>query len=114
MIRRPPRSTRTYTLFPTRRSSDLGIDLSEVGVQVIHVFQDMPHGDDIGPGIFQLEEAFRITDGLAGEFFRQFPGIGIGFDTVYFPAGFLHMMNEVDRATANVQDRKSTRLNSSH
>src|SRR3546814_6963035 len=37
-----------------------GIDLSEVGVQVIHVFQDMPHGDDIGPGIFQLEEAFRI------------------------------------------------------
>src|SRR3546814_3745247 len=23
MIRRPPRSTRTYTLFPTRRSSDL-------------------------------------------------------------------------------------------
>src|SRR3546814_3060704 len=24
MIRRPPRSTRTYTSFPTRRSSDLG------------------------------------------------------------------------------------------
>src|SRR3546814_14066994 len=23
MLRRPPRSTRTYTLFPTRRSSDL-------------------------------------------------------------------------------------------
>src|SRR3546814_5232292 len=26
MIRRPPRSTRTYTLFPTRRSSDLQIE----------------------------------------------------------------------------------------
>src|SRR3546814_8838043 len=28
MIRRPPRSTRTDTLFPTRRSSDLGMSLS--------------------------------------------------------------------------------------
>src|SRR3546814_913332 len=26
MIRRPPRSTRTYTLFPTRRSSDLRVE----------------------------------------------------------------------------------------
>src|SRR3546814_18328354 len=26
MIRRPPRSTRTDTLFPTRRSSDLSLD----------------------------------------------------------------------------------------
>src|SRR3546814_15398619 len=28
MIRRPPRSTRTDTLFPTRRSSDLGVAIS--------------------------------------------------------------------------------------
>src|SRR3546814_20169913 len=30
MIRRPPRSTRTDTSFPTRRSSDLGLDLFAV------------------------------------------------------------------------------------
>src|SRR3546814_10513598 len=30
MIRRPPRSTRTDTLFPTRRSSDL-IDIAAIG-----------------------------------------------------------------------------------
>src|SRR3546814_10241130 len=35
MIRRPPRSTRTDTLFPTRRSSDLNLDaILAVGYRV--------------------------------------------------------------------------------
>src|SRR3546814_7268721 len=34
MIRRPPRSTRTDTPFPTRRSSGLGVDAGVVGVAV--------------------------------------------------------------------------------
>src|SRR3546814_20897112 len=34
MIRRPPRSTRTDTLFPTRRSSDLFVDLAEADLLI--------------------------------------------------------------------------------
>src|SRR3546814_3304864 len=39
MIRRPPRSTRTDTLFPTRRSSDL------VKLRLVPSFQSFPIAD---------------------------------------------------------------------
>src|SRR3546814_19974096 len=39
IIRRPPRSTRTDTLFPTRRSSDLGA--LPAGDQIAHLLDDI-------------------------------------------------------------------------
>src|SRR3546814_11325300 len=63
MIRRPPRSTRTDTLCPTRRSSDLGwtawMDLAPVGVSkasgLAHVAREL--GVDAA-------DALAIGDGL--------------------------------------------------
>src|SRR3546814_13686366 len=52
MIRRPPRATRTDTLFPTRRSSDLAIALGRyadraalVAIGIFHGIEDQ-FGDD--------------------------------------------------------------------
>src|SRR3546814_13632671 len=75
MIRRPPRSTRTDTLFPTRRSSDL---LLEDGLPVVHVHvgqrREVPlqqplalgliapgiHGDEGVPARHALDFAKRL------------------------------------------------------
>src|SRR3546814_14766669 len=43
MIRRPPRSTRTYTLFPTRRSSDLQALKARLGPDVAAVMITNPN-----------------------------------------------------------------------
>src|SRR3546814_2118040 len=43
MIRRPPRSTRTDTLFPTRRSSDLFLGLARPGFRVVDYLVPFAH-----------------------------------------------------------------------
>src|SRR3546814_6530597 len=43
MIRRPPRSTRTDTLFPTRRSSDLALSLA-AGMALAKIAAASPDG----------------------------------------------------------------------
>src|SRR3546814_17544398 len=97
MIRRPPRSTRTDTLFPTRRSSDLrghpaqGVDaVIERGDQVLHQLFDfrLRRSREV---VLDVELPHRITEVVAG-----------GADRA-LPARLLLR-----------RDRKSTRLNSSH
>src|SRR3546814_17984139 len=90
MIRRPPRSTRTDTPFPTRRSSDLetehpGQHLVAAGA-IVRVQQD----DFVG---------FASGIDLAG---MAQPDHVLGVVAPVFVAG------------AGLRDRKSTRLNSSH
>src|SRR3546814_5501038 len=62
MIRRPPRSTRTDTLFPTRRSSDLNGLLEPVGQRLRRIL---------------VERLIAIDDDLVGA--RLARNLGLGF-----------------------------------
>src|SRR3546814_19700077 len=92
MIRRPPRSTRTDTPFPTRRSSDLRGDVVDIvgDVRRRGAFEilGIEHGER-GRGAETV-----ALDAAAGDGDRR---VGIGFG-----------------GGCGRQDRKSTRLNSSH
>src|SRR3546814_9589877 len=112
MIRRPPRSTRTDTLFPTRRSSDL-LALA----RVLALDQPADHRD-LAERTLQKMRPLDPFD----EFFGQYLGIEqilgvrhgpqrpdrdriVGCDEAQgLQSGALHPLG----------DRKSTRLNSSH
>src|SRR3546814_4644634 len=59
MIRRPPRSTRTDTLFPSRRSSDLG-----AGADFVRSFDDSPL--TLAFGANWRQETYIIHQGDAG------------------------------------------------
>src|SRR3546814_14032543 len=82
--RRPPRSTRTDTSFPTRRSSDLGV--AGIAVRIARITRR----------IVEASDALQIVS-------RH----GVGYDSVDVGAC-------TDRGVRLTVDRKSTRLNSSH
>src|SRR3546814_15660587 len=104
MIRRPPRSTRTDTLFPYTtlfRSAALGVDLTATSVEVEPAHDVEPA--DAAQGVAAVAAAISVdlahrveaASGLAVL-------VGLGVDGL------------TGGAVAGVRDRKSTRLNSSH
>src|SRR3546814_15013354 len=90
MIRRPPRSTRTDTSFPTRRASDLTV-------------KDLTGG----------RGADLILDPVGGDVFDESTRC-IAFDGRLLVVGFAS--GRIPQISVNrpLIDRKSTRLNSSH
>src|SRR3546814_18935821 len=89
LIRRPPRSTRTDTLFPYRRSSDL-LDVEGITVSPGYAYErapDQEHFLSRHKTKTLFREVFRLGKG------RQF---------------------EIPDFSRRGEDRKSTRLNSSH
>src|SRR3546814_7376537 len=76
MIRRPPRSTRTDTLFPTRRSSDLGGRVgAQVGVgAVLFAAEAACHPGAHGPALAEAA--------LDGEPEPRVEGFRVGFGAV--------------------------------
>src|SRR3546814_7493086 len=114
MIRRPPGSTRTYTLFPytTLFRSDveaLILHRAEVevgnGDDIEHVQIIFPAIDPLIPGHAVLERLHGV--GGAGE---------VGFPHPYAQLHFApaHRDEAVGVAGQVARDRQSTRLNSSH
>src|SRR3546814_18910449 len=98
MRRLPTRSTRTDTLVPTRRSSDLVIEAAGGEACV--------NGDSVA----DFQAAKRMVQQAVDTYGR--------IDCVVNVAGILrdvifHKMTEEDWDSV-IQDRKSTRLNSSH
>src|SRR3546814_17261179 len=98
MLRRPPRSTRTDTLFPYTTLFRSGEYLPSAGADLLGVDAD----DDA--------LAAEFLGALAHEFR---PGDGGGVDRHLVGAGEKELADILDRAHAPT-DRKSTRLNSSH
>src|SRR3546814_13513574 len=114
MIRRPPRSTRTVTLFPYTtlfRSHARGIRDQRVAV----------HGDAVAAGVGA--DAAAVALGGLGDLFRIVAVAAFGKQAgehrgearriVGGVAGAAHRQHVVHARHA-VADRKSTRLNSSH
>src|SRR3546814_16401687 len=101
MERRPPRSTRTCTLFPTRRSSDL---IGEVDDE-----RDLA----IGLGAhFELEQHFvDLVADLVGADVELDVDLRLRARRTLEDAWGVRIL---ERQILDVLDRKSTRLNSSH
>src|SRR3546814_10854414 len=107
MIRRPPRSTRTDTLFPYTtlfRSQDIGLAQRVDRFQPVGGFV-MPEGPAVARGR-ALQRRAELVDraGLAAVAEERTVGADGGA-----PAA-----PGVGERRAGLQDRKSTRLNSSH
>src|SRR3546814_4987189 len=116
MIRRPPRSTRTDTLFPTRRSSDLRVafDAAEIERRALVGFDDLAVRPDGGA-------AEKLRHGLSLSDRALEPELDLAREDA-------ELVDDVRRhqrvdpvrivgVALNEQvrlDRKSTRLNSSH
>src|SRR3546814_20757944 len=100
MIRRPPRSTRTDTLFPytTLFRSIVGIGLTELAAQ-----EELLRGDDA-----------LVDEEIADNAERHHQRMPVHQED----AGVNQHVAEVERVPADAKDasgdRKSTRLNSSH
>src|SRR3546814_3729316 len=113
MIRRPPRSTRTDTLFPTRRSSDLhGGEQVYAGAEHHRADDIQDHkGDELMMGLafmlagerpeFADDEAVHGGNGIADEARDPF-------------VNAIALVQHEQYDKADTGDRKSTRLNSSH
>src|SRR3546814_5256301 len=108
MIRRPPRSTRTDTLFPYTtlfRSVDAFEDLVVAIMRVAEVFGHLLRIVELGDGLGEMrlagEEDVLCAAGQVD--FVLLGGLGDG-------KGVIHHRVSI----ANSIDRKSTRLNSSH
>src|SRR3546814_11107136 len=108
MIRRPPRSTRTDTLFPYTslfRSRDLAVAFSEISGRESHMVW---HGDsDLPDGI----DVIGVPGGFSyGDYLRS------GAMAARSPI-MRAVVKAAERGVTVVgvcKDRKSTRLNSSH
>src|SRR3546814_15672792 len=113
MIRRPPRSTRTDTLFPTRRSSDLkrvgvgraaGPAGGQIGKGGLVAHRALPYGGRTAFTSGRRRMVQKLDDAARAALLARFP------DWTHEP--------ERDAITRRFQfrdlDRKSTRLNSSH
>src|SRR3546814_12391886 len=98
MIQRPPRSIRTDTSFPTRRSSDLLGQAVERQREGACLAGDV--GDE-GDGGAEVTQAAREGEHRAGQDAGQRQRQGDG-------------QKDVEARGAQGADRKSTRLNSSH
>src|SRR3546814_12898937 len=109
MIRRPPRSTRTDTLFPTRRSSDLGPNgqgvVSTPARLCAQIVAPIPPPGRIG------------VASQSGNFVSSFENYavqtGVGISRAE-SAGNAINVTVPDYLDFYAGDRKSTRLNSSH
>src|SRR3546814_2598868 len=120
MIRRPPRSTRTDTLFPyttlfrsvlRRLAQRGGTDDADLELNAVQ----------LGAGIrYQADTAVQPT-GIGAVVFHHHPCLGIGGrkDALadrepYTPDAVLGKQRKPVAGPLNPTDRKSTRLNSSH
>src|SRR3546814_5378307 len=106
MIRRPPRSTRTDTLFPTRRSSDLrSAPFGVPAFQVRTAIGEEVYPRDVATFHHAVERALpgriiaAVDDGRSGSV-KKF----LGLQCILIA----HRLEEL------IADRKSTRLHSSH
>src|SRR3546814_11291954 len=100
MIRRPPRSTRTDTLFPYTtlfRSADAGVQRLLLVPGPVDARESTPHGDVV---------QFRA------------PRVGGGYRLIVEPWRVVAALEQFNPTSIEVSDkstdRKSTRLNSSH
>src|SRR3546814_8004972 len=121
MIRRPPRSTRTDTLFPyttlfrsAAKPLDIGDERRRVGHCVIVEADDSAAWADLKPA-----DPRRAAIELGRDQRQQvFGGIGQGAETVDHLGGeafdLLAALKVVEATVERHADRKSTRLNSSH
>src|SRR3546814_21094272 len=98
MIRRPPRSTRTDTLFPYRRSSDLTPLIIQAGSADLSIVQ---HSDQVWVEMQRLSKPATY--------------LRYGGESHLF-VGAANLQDYWNRVLAfyEKEDRKSTRLNSSH
>src|SRR3546814_9930156 len=130
MIRRPPRSTRTDTLFPTRRSSDLTVhhDSHVLGARARtdqqgiggadHCYALQAEGGDRQDRALQIavvavdRQNFAVEDVaavvLVGGLVERIPAADIG------PADVDRHDGAVARALHDGEERKSTRMNYSN
>src|SRR3546814_2345853 len=115
MIRRPPRSTRTYTLFPYTtlfRSAGSQFHLSDLGIDKLRMIHRLL-GDDHARGFLDV----LVSEGAG---IRPAP-IGLVLSLCPWPcfgvaaASYTVSARTNERDIGNEEtDRKSTRLNSSH
>src|SRR3546814_2934037 len=114
MIRRPPRSTRTDTLFPYTTLFRSGLPSLEPFSRLFYaVLNRMRFGEHRG-GMFV--RARGVADGRTVE--RSWHLLAEGDDGPYIPSmaieAILRKLIAGPRPAAGARDRKSTRLNSSH
>src|SRR3546814_19193348 len=115
MIRRPPRSTRTDTLFPTRRSSDLGLVCvhrhpDEIAVSAPERLLELrpavaDHVESGEPAVGTMDRDGGTVGHAEVPGFVEHPALAVG---EVVAAG------NVAPGERQHTDRKSTRLNSSH
>src|SRR3546814_5423688 len=114
MIRRPPRSTRTDTLFPYTTLFRSILDQPEQPRTRIALLRQRGQRADLDEA--EAEVRHRVRDaGVLVETRRDADGIGKG--ETREPASEHRARQRLPRARQGgerVQDRKSTRLNSSH
>src|SRR3546814_4151410 len=109
MIRRPPRSTRTDTLFPTRRSSDLARAIDEMDQPPVAAHRGDLH---LPVRIAPPEPDQRHRFATVAAFTKASRRIGMAHRQ---PHVLAKHMRAQQRARGRIgADRKSTRLNSSH
>src|SRR3546814_10211205 len=106
MIRRPPRSTRTDTLFPYTTlfrsiSNDSKLELGEITIRNIFGYRVSANGQTINTG------------GNGPLLFPVAPGVSVPF-TLFTAASDAKRSYLTDEFQILGTDRKSTRLNSSH
>src|SRR3546814_9824947 len=108
MIRRPPRSTRTDTLFPYTTLFRSGVQVIQQGADQIReaqkLYQDLNKMTDIGNVAQQLKSDVLRTSNVSSS---SLDGYTNGDLNVV--GGLRGKANDVYQ-----EDRKSTRLNSSH
>src|SRR3546814_19132759 len=114
MIRRPPRSTRTDTLFPTRRSSDL---LPRKWPQNYPAWPRVGPGRSLDNTLF-LERLTPIpTFRVRSSYFSPVPAKRDPDEPLDWYEVELELLGIRDKYSLErmqTEDRKSTRLNSSH
>src|SRR3546814_10809105 len=110
MIRRPPRSTRTDTPFPTRRSSDLLDRNNGFEIALPYYLRLAPNRDlTVTPHVYT--EAVPMVEGE----FRALTDFGSFRINGYATYSSVVPINDTSAApTTGTEDRKSTRLNSRH
>src|SRR3546814_7862930 len=109
MIRRPPRSTRTDTLFPYTT-----LFRSRIGIDLIQIFDDRQALAKTGLSVYEpRHQALRID--LLERFAQLLPSTQID-GNAFIGKAFQAQRNAdpVSRSRPPISDRKRTRLNSSH
>src|SRR3546814_6722192 len=105
MIRRPPRSTRTDTLFPYTTLFRSALRLRDAAGDRDHRAAAVLAGHAADVGIDLVHRLFADVAGVEDDQIRLGP-VGRG--------GHAALAQHFGHALAIIEDRKSTRLNSSH